>query len=200
MVMGGVVIVSGVPGVGKSTVLNKAIDMLAEVGINVGIVNYGTIMLEGALDKKLVSHRDEMRKLKVVDQLRLQKLAARRIRKLADEYDILIVDTHLFIFTPRGRWPGLSVNNLRELDVKQVIVIEAYPEEIAERRVSDKTRIRERTQIDEIREDLDYNRYLAAAISIQTSSPAIFIANHNNRVDEAAKEIYMVLRKLVDEL
>jgi adenylate kinase len=200
MFMGGVVIVSGVPGVGKSTVLNKAIDMLASEGINVGIVNYGTIMLEEALDKKLVSHRDEMRKLKVVDQLRLQKLAALKIRELAGDYDILIVDTHLFIFTPRGRWPGLSVNNLSELDVKQVIVVEASPEEIAERRLSDKTRIRERTDIAAIKEDLEYNRFLAAALSIQTSSPAIFIANHDNMVDEAAKEIYMVLRKLVDEL
>lgn len=198
--MGGVVIVSGLPGVGKSTVLNIAIERLRNEGLKVELVNYGTVMLEEALRNKLVSHRDEMRKLKVSEQLRLQKLAAEKLYELSKEVDLLLVDTHLFILTPRGRWPGLSVNNLSALDVKQVIVVEADPEEIIERRLSDKTRIREMESRESIIDDLNYNRYLAAALSVFTSSPVIFVANHTGKAEEAADAIYKVLRKLADEL
>jgi adenylate kinase len=198
--MGGVVIVSGLPGVGKTTVLNIAVDKLSKEGIRVGIVNYGTIMLDAALESGLVKHRDEIRKLKVADQLKLQRLAAMRIKEVSKEYDLLLVDTHLFIYTPRGRWPGLSVNNLGDLDVKQIIVVEAEASEIAERRLVDKSRIREYIDIDSINEDLSYNRYLAAALSVYTSSPVVFVSNLNNKAEEAAEDIYNVLRRLVDEL
>ena len=198
--MGGVVVVSGLPGVGKTTVLNLAIEKLKEEGLNIKLVNYGTVMLEEALKNNLVKHRDEIRKLKVIEQLKLQQLAAKKISELAKDVDLLILDTHLFILTPRGRWPGLSLNNLKELDVKQIIVVEADPEEIAERRVSDETRIREFEGLEPIKADLSYNRYLAAALSIYTSSPAFFVSNHNNLANEAAQKIYNVLKKLVEEL
>ncbi len=198
--MGGVVIVSGLPGVGKSTVLNIAIEQLRSEGLRVELVNYGTVMLEEALRNKLVKHRDEMRKLKVAEQLRLQRLAAEKLYELSKEVDLLLVDTHLFILTPRGRWPGLSVNNLSELDVKQVIVVEADPKEIIQRRLSDKSRIREMETPDSILDDLQYNRYLAAALSVFTSSPVVFIPNHTGKAEEAAEAIYKVLRKLADEL
>lgn len=198
--MGGVVIVSGLPGVGKSTVLSRAIRRLEEEGIKVGLVNYGTVMLNAALDGGMVRHRDEIRKLKVSEQLKLQKLAANKIRELSNSYDLLLVDTHLYIFTPRGRWPGLSVNNLSELDVKQIIVIEARAEEIAKRRLRDRSRIRERIEADAINEDLNYNRFLAAALTIQTSSPVVFVANHDNMVEEAVDRVFNVLRRLSLEL
>lgn len=198
--MGGVVIVSGLPGVGKSTVLNLAIEKLREDGLDIELVNYGTIMLDEAIKNSLVNHRDEIRKLKVAKQLELQRLAAKKISELAKNVDLLIVDTHLFIMTPRGRWPGLSLNNLKDLNVKQIIVVEADPEEIAERRTGDVTRIREFEGLIYIKDDLSYNRYLAAALSVYTSSPAFFVSNHNNLADKAAEQIYSVLKKLVEEL
>ena len=198
--MGGIVVVSGLPGVGKSTVLNLAIEKLRKGGLSIKLVNYGTIMLDEAVKNNLVQHRDKIRKLKVAKQLELQRLAAKKISELAENVDLLIVDTHLFIVTPRGRWPGLSLNNLKNLDVKQIIVVEADPEEIAERRVNDNTRIREFEGLTSIKEDLSYNRYLAAALSIYTSSPAFFVSNHNNLADVAAEHIYNVLKKLVEEL
>ena len=198
--MGGIVVVSGLPGVGKTTVLDLAIKRLEEEGLNIKLVNYGTIMLEEALKNNLVKHRDEIRKLKVVEQLKLQRLAAKKISELSEDVDLLLLDTHLFILTPRGRWPGLSLNNLKELDVKQIIVVEADPEEIAERRMSDKSRVREFEGLESIKADLSYNRYIAAALSIYTSSPSFFVSNHNNLADEAAEKIYSVLKKLVEEL
>ena len=68
-----IVIVTGVPGVGKSTVMNAAKDF----GYN--IVNFGTTMFEEA-QKEGVSNRDDLRKLPVDVQKRLQKTSWRKNR------------------------------------------------------------------------------------------------------------------------
>lgn len=195
--MGAVVIVSGLPGVGKTTVVDKAIEMLRGEGFRVGIVNYGTVMLETAKQLGWVEHRDEMRKLKVSQQLDLQKEAAKKISELSREYDILLVDTHLFISTPRGKWPGLSVNNLDYLSIAQIIVVEASPDEILKRRMSDKSRYRDIADVESLREDIIYNRMLAASLSVQTSCPVAYIQNREGRADEAARDLYSILARLV---
>ncbi len=198
--MGGVVIVSGLPGVGKTTVVDLAINMLREEGIRVGLVNYGTVMLEAALDMGLVSHRDEMRRLKVSQQLQLQREAAKKISELSNKYDILLVDTHLFISTPRGKWPGLSINNLDFLNVAQIVVVEADPNEILKRRMSDTSRYRDVADEESLRMDIEYNRMLAATLSIYTSCPVAYIQNHEGRAEDAAKELYKILSRLVVDI
>ena len=72
-----VVIVTGVPGVGKSTVMAAA----EEYGYK--IVNFGTTMFEEA-QKEGVADRDDMRKLAVEDQQRLQKQAGEKISQMGD--------------------------------------------------------------------------------------------------------------------
>ena len=92
----GVVVVTGVPGVGKSTVMGAA----EEYGYK--IVNFGTTMFEEA-QKEGVSDRDDMRKLAVEEQQRLQKQAGEKISKMGN----VVVDTHASILTPAGYMPGL---------------------------------------------------------------------------------------------
>ena len=58
-----VIVVTGIPGVGKTTVMKKAAE-----GINVEFVTFGTIMEEIAKEMKLVKDRDEMRKLTLDQQ------------------------------------------------------------------------------------------------------------------------------------
>ena len=82
----GVVVVTGVPGVGKSTVMGAA----EEYGYK--IVNFGTTMFEEA-QKEGVSDRDHMRKLAVEEQQRLQKQAGEKISGMGD----VVVDTHASI-------------------------------------------------------------------------------------------------------
>ena len=81
-----IVIVTGVPGVGKSTVMNAAKDF------GYDIVNFGTTMFEEA-QKEGVSNRDDLRKLPVDFQKRLQKQAGEKIGQM----DNVIVDTHASI-------------------------------------------------------------------------------------------------------
>src|SRR5687767_15378753 len=68
------------------------------------VVIFGTIMFEEA-KKKGLKNRDEMRRMSVEDQRRLQDLAAQRITEMRD--DIVMIDTHLFINTDEGYYPGL---------------------------------------------------------------------------------------------
>ena len=69
-----VTVVTGIPGVGKTTVMKKAAE-----GMDIQFVTFGTVMSEIALEKKLVSNRDEMRKLTLAQQRDLQIKTARRI-------------------------------------------------------------------------------------------------------------------------
>ena len=72
------VVVVGVPGVGKTTVITKAAERLNQAGSNTKVMVFGSLMLDEA--KKMgVKDRDEMRKLSVNTQRRLQEMAAKDI-------------------------------------------------------------------------------------------------------------------------
>ncbi|MDQ5875371.1 MAG: AAA family ATPase, partial [Thermoproteota archaeon] len=101
-------IIVGIPGVGKTTLITRAAEMLNQKR-KTTVVIFGTIMFEEA--KKMgLKNRDEMRKMSVEDQRRLQDLAAQRITEMKD--DIVMIDTHLFINTDEGYYPGLPMRLL----------------------------------------------------------------------------------------
>ena len=54
------VVLTGIPGSGSTTLLNKALEEVDYLHLN-----YGDIMTEIAIKNELVSHRDELRKLPV---------------------------------------------------------------------------------------------------------------------------------------
>ncbi len=198
--MPAIAIIVGVPGVGKTTVLNETAKILRSRGYSVEIVNYGDIMLKKALDLKLVDNRDEMRKLPVSKQLYLQRVAAEWISKRSEEVDLILLDTHLFIRTRRGRWPGISENNMPYLkSVKQLVLIEADPMDISRRRMRDKTRIRSDYGMDvkEIEEDQMYNRYFSTSISIRYGCPVYILENRENMLEEAVNELSQVLERVI---
>ncbi len=62
----GVIVVTGIPGVGKTTVMKKAAE-----GMDIQFVTFGTVMIEIAQEIGLVKDRDEMRKLTLEQQKKL---------------------------------------------------------------------------------------------------------------------------------
>lgn len=70
-----VVIITGIPGVGKSTITKLA---LQRTRAKFKLINFGDLMFEEALKLKLVKHRDEMRKLPLEVQRELQMNAAKK--------------------------------------------------------------------------------------------------------------------------
>ncbi|MGC8558492.1 MAG: AAA family ATPase, partial [Nitrososphaeria archaeon] len=89
------IIVGGLAGVGKTTVLNALYQRLTKEGKQFKVFVFGSVMLEEAM-KSGIKDRDEMRKLPFEMQKELQARAASR---MVDESTVFI-DTHYMIPTP----------------------------------------------------------------------------------------------------
>ncbi|RWX73538.1 MAG: Adenylate kinase, archaeal type [Candidatus Methanosuratincola subterraneus] len=184
---GKIVIVTGVPGVGKTTVLNAALELCRESRKEVSLLNYGNVMFEEASRRGLVKARDEMRHLPVKTQIDLQLQASETIRKAKGN---VIVDTHMFINTPKGYMPGIPSWVAESLKPDAIVLLEAEPEEISKRRRKDAAiRVREADSPERITEHQMMGRFGAAAISVQTGCTVVIAKNKEGGHLEAAKAI-----------
>jgi len=179
----------GIPGVGKTTVITRAAEMLNEKR-KTTVVVFGTVMFEEAKKMGLKS-RDEMRRMPVEDQRRLQEMAAQRIAEMRD--DVVLIDTHLFINTVEGYYPGLPMRLLNIMKPTNMVMIAADASEIAERRKADQTRQRDIVSAEDIQKELDISRVMVASCSILTGAPFAIIMNSDGQVDEAAANIAKML-------
>ena len=184
------VVVVGIPGVGKTTVISRTAEILNQRGTQTAVVVFGTMMFEEA--KKLgINNRDEMRRQSVEVQRHMQNLAARRIADLKD--NIVIVDTHLFINTNEGYYPGLPLHLLEVIKPTNIVMVAAHPEEIVNRRRIDETRDRDIESVEDIQYQLDISKVMVATCSVLTGCPFIIIMNSNNKIDETASNIVKAL-------
>ncbi len=195
-----IVIIVGIPGVGKTTVLKSLQEKAAKEGFDVKIVNFGDYMFEEAKSLGLITHRDEIRKLPIHVQLELQEKAAKKIREDAEKekHDIFIVDTHALIHTATGFWPGLPKHVIENIKPYLIINLEALPEEIYARRMRDvgvRFRMDEKS-IDEIREFMFLARISSIASAVLTGSTVKIVLNREGKVDETVKEILDALKKI----
>ncbi len=177
-----VIIVVGIPGVGKSTIVKKVVDSLNEKKIKTIVAVFGSLMLDEA-SKINIPNRDQIRKLPLLEQHLLQEKTAKNIALI--ESDIVIVDTHLFIRTSSGYYPGLPSNLLEIIKPSNLILILADSIEIHERRLADKSRNRDVTSIEEIEFELSISKTMLSTSSIISGAPFKVISNHNEKVDEA---------------
>lgn len=183
-------IIVGIPGVGKTTVITRAAELLSSKKGKAKVVTYGTLMFEEA--KKLgVKSRDDMRKLPVAKQKKLQETAARRIARMRDA--VVIVDTHLFISTQEGYYPGLPMRLITIMNPTNLIMVAADPHQIAERRKNDPTRQRDAASPEAIKNDLDFSKMMLASCSILTGAPFAIVVNDDGKVEEAARGIASML-------
>ena len=180
------VVIVGIPGVGKTTIVLKVLEMLKAKKVSASVSIFGTIMFEEA-KKKGIKSRDELRRLSVPEQKELQSMAAEKIASITD--DVVIVDTHAFISTKEGFYPGLPHNVLEILMPDIFIIITAKPEEIYNRRMKDTTRDRDIVSIDAIKKELDVTSAMLSTCSILCGSPIKMVLNSEGKVDEAAKSI-----------
>lgn len=181
----GAIVVTGVPGVGKTTVMNAAAEAAKRP-----VVVYGTVMFEVAQRRKLVKSRDEMRKLPPETQREVQKEAAKQIAKMGD----VIVDTHCTVKTPKGLLPGLPAWVLEALRPSSVVLVEADPREIWARRQGDASRDRDPDTADEIARHQEMNRAAAMAYATLTGATVKVVYNRDKKVDEAIQQILPVVQ------
>ena len=179
-----VVILAGVPGAGKTTVMKKVMERK-----EVNFITYGTVMLEIAKEMG-IRDRDEMRKLPIEKQRKLQELTAEKVSEMGD----VVVDTHCTIKTPSGYLPGFPYHILKKLNPRLIILIEADANEIIERRVKDKDiRRRDEESIYDIEEHQLMNRIAAMNYAVLVSATVKIVKNNDGMAEKAAEEIIKVL-------
>lgn len=184
-----VVIVTGIPGVGKTTVINTAVQIVKEEhGEEVLVLNFGTEMFESASAKGYVDDRDQMRKMPTARQREVQKLAGEAIAEKAKSARV-IVDTHTLIQTKNGYLIGLPEWVARAISPKTVVLVEADPENIASRRATDETRTRDEQLADAIRTHQQMCRAAAVTVGTLTGSTARIIMNREGQVEVASREL-----------
>jgi len=180
------VVIVGIPGVGKTTVVTKVFDILNSKNKSVSVISFGNLMFEEAL-KYGIKDRDDLRKLSISQQQDLQKKAAERIAKLND--NVIIIDTHAFITTQAGFYPGLPDYVIKIIQPSNFISISARPEVIFNRRKQDETRHREVVSIDLIKKELAVQDAMLSSCSVLSGSPLKTILNDEGKVEEAAMNV-----------
>ncbi len=183
------VITTGIPGVGKTTVIDGAIEYINnEFGEEVKVINFGTEMFEVASARGLIANRDEIRKLPTDKQREIQQLAGESIAKKA-EASRVIVDTHTLIETPNGFLIGLPEWVVKAIMPKTIVLIEAEPKNIASRRAQDETRDRDVQLTAEITSHQEMCRAAAAAAGTLTGATIRIIKNYQGKAEEAATKL-----------
>lgn len=178
------IIVMGLPGAGKSTVLSAA------QKTDYKLVNYGDLMFEIASREFGVVHRDELRKMSPETQKKVQAEVGKALSAMKGK---IILDTHCSISTPKGYLPGLPYALLPGLRVDYLVLITAPIEEIMGRRKSDNTRARDSESSESASEHDSMNRAYLAAASCLTGAPAMIISNRNGKLELAQQRLLSLL-------
>lgn len=180
------VVVVGIPGVGKTTLVKGLAEIIKTHNKTVNVTNFGTIMFEVAKENGM-QNRDDLRKLPISEQKKLQKIAAEKLSKIED--DVVIIDTHAFIRTSEGFNPGLPYYVLQIIEPTHFIIVTAKTEEIYNRRMKDETRNRDKVTITTIKKELDIQSAMMSACSILSGSPLSQVQNNEGKLEEAANKI-----------
>ena len=180
------IILVGIPGVGKTSLLSKIVETIKNHDKSVGVISFGTLMFEIA-KKNGLKNRDELRKLPVSEQQSLQKIAAEKIA--AHTEDVVIIDTHAFINSSEGYYPGLPEHVLKIIKPTNFVSVSAKPEEIYNRRMTDDTRNRDKITLANIKKELDAQSGIIASCMVISGSPVKYILNREGKIDEATDKI-----------
>jgi len=186
------IVVMGLPGAGKTTVLQGAVAGFGDWKV----LNYGDMMLEIAKGERLVRERDEMRKLPLKEQRRVQDMVGDKLSGMKGK---VILDTHCSVHTLTGYMPGLPFEQLRKLNVDYLVFIAAPPRDIASRRQRDTTRKRDAVSIEDIERDMLVNIAYLCAYSTLSGATASIIMNADGKLDEAVGKLKEIIRSVKEE-
>lgn len=183
-----VTIAAGVPGVGSTRVCELARQRLDD---DYELLNYGDVMLEEAMASELAAGRDDLRKIPREEMRHLQRRAGEYIAGRARDRHLL-VDTHFVLHTAHGFVPGLPEEVLREVNPDQLVLVEATPETIVERRAGSEHREYpvENAQTVEFHQQL--NRSAAVTYSMHADAPIRVVSNVDDIEDAVERLVTMV--------
>lgn len=190
--MGKLIIVTGVPGAGKSTVLVESWKQV-EKDLHYSIVSFGTEMLTLCKEAGLVADRDEMRNLSADAQ---EEMQWRTTKRIVERPENILLDTHCTIKTGSGSYlPGFTPRMLERMSPKAIILVDAHEAEIRGRRRLDQSRpLRTIESNEDILEHKLINRAYAAAFSARSSCLLRIIQNNTGEFERAVEEFVSTIR------
>ena len=161
-----------------------------QIGVDTKIAEFGKIMFDQA---RLMSvhNTDQLRRLSIEQQKTLQEMAANSVNSLGN--DVVLVDTHLFISTDNGFYPGMPIKLLNIINPTHLILITATAKEIQSRRERDNSRERDLISIDRIESDLRLSESMISTSSIITGCPFYIIQNNTDQVERATDAIFKII-------
>jgi len=196
-----IILIAGIPGVGKSTIVEKVIELLEKDEIKVKLINVGDILFEIAKKEFSISQKSEIRKcLSINKHHYLQQKLIKTINRLKRiGIDVVILDTHIFIKKENDVYlPGWPLSILRDLNIDGVIIIKAPITDIIQRRKKgEKIRDVESESLLKIHQNLTIMG--AIAVSILTGSPIALVDNPEGNVEEVVKRIVKAIKKYIYE-
>lgn len=194
--MNKILIVAGVPGAGKSSVLNEVHKRRSE---SFQIESFGTVMLNFCLEQGLVDDRDKMRNLPHETQKELQIKTSKIIAEKAEKEKNILLDTHCAIKTPAGYISGLTDQMLDILKPSAIILVDAHEVEIRGRRKQDKNRP-ERTieSFDDIHEHKVINRAFATSFAQKCDATLKIVQNNTGEFETTVDQIVTALDFITD--
>jgi adenylate kinase len=120
------------------------------------------------------------------------KVSADKIKESSKNNNV-IVDTHCTIATPSGFLPGLPQWVLKKLKPDTFVLIEANPDEIMLRRLSDETRTRDIEMYEHIQLHQEINRSASMAYSALTGATVKILKNHDGQLDKIIDQMVETL-------
>jgi len=189
-----IILVVGVPGVGKTSVINEAKKYLK---YEFRVVNMGDIMFELAKEKYNINNRDEIRKKLTFDQQKeIQKEAIKRIKEMEKESDI-ILDTHLVIENYEGYIPGMLKEYAEILKPDGIVVIISDPDKIFVRRLRDiQIRGRDIENLKRIEIQQNLTIYFTTIFMFEYNTIVEVINNEEGLLEESARKFAEFINKL----
>lgn len=182
------IIVMGLPGAGKTTVVSNADKRDHEV------VNFGDVMFRIAREEYGITDRDEMRnKLSRTEYVSVQEKAGDEIKQVCERSNgRIILDTHAVVPTKDGYIAGLPLKILSRLTVDYLVFVHAPIDEVVARAERDETRRRplDRELLEKV---MKLSETLIACYAMVTGANVVFIENREGRLDEAVERFENVV-------
>ena len=173
----------GVPGVGKTSLCRSAARALGYKH-----VNYGDLMLDVAVSKKLASNQDELFKLDLEIQQSIWKTAACRVKEMKGTSNKILLDLHGVDLSNIGYIISLPIEIITP---DLIIIIESSYENIIMRRYGDESRIRRLEYVKNVKEHMEVLRMSMTACSVIYGSYLTFL--NNNNFEKCLNELKEVL-------
>lgn len=178
------ILILGIPGVGKTS-----LSRLAAQKLRLRHINYGDL-----LTRIVKMERDDIRRTLDLETYRsLQEKVLDLLLSLKEDY---ILDTHALVSTPSGFFPGIPLDHARKLSPKLVVHVEATTDEIIKRRIRD-TRKRGGGLEDLVDLHQSLSRTAALQISLTVGCPLFIVHNREGELERAADEVVRAVEKVI---